>query len=87
MESDEAFPITILVEGDYSEDQPIVIGSLDKYWITHLELGACLFKADDEMRSTAWTERIAYELARAISLPNVRYELAVDWNGRRLLPI
>lgn len=57
------------------------MGTKQKFWFSHPELGYCLFKRAREGSGEDWSERVASEIAELLGLPHARYELA-DWGGR-----
>ena len=52
------------------------MGTKPKFWLRHPELGKCLFKEARRETGEDWSEKVACELAAALSLPHARYELA-----------
>lgn len=57
-------------------DAQEAMGTKPKFWIRHTELGECLFKEARSGTGEDWSERVACELAAALSLPHAHYELA-----------
>jgi hypothetical protein len=57
-------------------------GRFDKYWISHHQLGRCLFKNASQIDSKPdqqrmdWREKVAYELGKLIGLPMAQTEFA-----------
>lgn len=57
-------------------------GRFDKYWVSHPQLGRCLFKAASPIDSTPdrqqmdWREKVACELGKLIGLPMAQTEFA-----------
>lgn len=83
MEFSSLFAVIIVSEASKLGEEFVDLGMLDKFWMSTPELGLAVFKADSPMGTTAWSEKIASELARAIGLPTVSYELGIDWQGNR----
>ncbi len=52
------------------------IGSKEKYWIEHPDLGKCLFKYSRPDTGEHWAEKVACVIARELFLPHAQYELA-----------
>ncbi len=59
-------------------------GYLTKFWINHPKLGRSLVKLDEET-APGWSERVVYELAKALSLPTAQYELGIYDNQRNAI--
>ena len=57
------------------------MGTKQKFWFRHPEMGKCLFKLARLDTGEDWSEKIAAELAQLLRLPHAREELAV-WNDR-----
>jgi hypothetical protein len=71
------FQIFDISQIDREENEQL--GSKEKFWIEHPQLGRCLFKKNRSMEvGEDWSEKIASELCNLIQLPHAKYELAVD---------
>ncbi|BBD67139.1 hypothetical protein NIES4072_55680 [Nostoc commune NIES-4072] len=59
------------------------LGTKEKFWFRHQDLGRCLFKKARPNTGEDWAEKIAAELCELLGLPHADYELAVynDDNG------
>lgn len=75
---DNQFPI-IDVPTDAAEEIE-AMGTKDKFWFHHSELGYCLYKEARPNTGEDWSEKIASELCEWLGLPHARYELAIH-NG------
>jgi hypothetical protein len=58
------------------------LGSKEKFWFRHEELGRCLFKRPRPNSGEDWSEKIAAELCSLLDLPHAKYELAMSQSGR-----
>lgn len=58
------------------------LGTKEKFWFQHQDLGLCLFKKARPRTGEAWSEKIASELCELIQLPHAIYELA-SFDDRR----
>ncbi|MEH1834734.1 MAG: HipA-like protein [Nostoc sp.] len=56
------------------------LGTKEKFWFRHQDLGRCLFKKARPNTAEDWAEKIAAELCELLGLPHADYELAV-YNG------
>ncbi|PEJ50766.1 MULTISPECIES: hypothetical protein [unclassified Bacillus (in: firmicutes)] len=74
-----AYPIIDVSSWELLGDEaPAYIGERDKAWIKHPENGRwVMFKIPREDRGEHWAEKICYELACKLNLPNAEIELAV----------
>lgn len=61
-------------------EAPEQMGTKQKFWFQHPELGPCLFKLARPDTGEDWSEKVACELARRLGLPHAEYEMA-EWNG------
>ncbi|MBH8565547.1 HipA domain-containing protein [Nostoc sp. CENA67] len=64
-------------------DAPEIIedlGTKEKFWFRHPNLGRCLFKKTRPNTGEDWAEKIAAELSDLLALPHADYELAT-FNG------
>lgn len=52
------------------------MGTKEKFWFHHEELGLCLYKKARQNTGEDWSEKIAAELCQIIQLPHAEYELA-----------
>jgi hypothetical protein len=71
---------------DVPPDAPVedeALGTKEKFWFQHMELGLCLFKKARPGTGEDWSEKIAAELCKLLKLPHADYELATfnDENG------
>lgn len=71
----EKFPI-IDVPLDASESEE-AMGTKEKFWFRHQELGHCLYKKARQNTGEDWAEKIAAELCKLLKLPSADYELAI----------
>ncbi|MBW4534452.1 MAG: HipA-like protein [Pleurocapsa minor HA4230-MV1] len=53
------------------------MGTKEKFWFHHEELGWCLYKKARPLTGESWSEKIAAELCRLLKLPHAQYELAL----------
>jgi hypothetical protein len=85
MSQNNLFQIVEVTREALCEDRLVKPGMLTKRWldIPGFGLSLSLFKVDSPLLSTAWSEKIAAELASKIDLPTVRYELAIDEENNR----
>ncbi|MBW4623662.1 MAG: hypothetical protein KME17_30415 [Cyanosarcina radialis HA8281-LM2] len=58
------------------------MGTKEKFWFRHEELGLCLYKKARPNTGEDWSEKIAAELCKLIELPHAQYELAI-FNDRK----
>jgi hypothetical protein len=58
------------------------MGTKEKFWFHHQELGRCLYKKARQNTGEDWSEKIAAELCRLIKLPHAKYELAIFNNEK-----
>jgi hypothetical protein len=65
-------------------EEPEAMGTKEKFWFHHKELGLCLYKKARPNTGEDWSEKIAAELCNLINLPHAKYELAI-FNQYRLL--
>lgn len=52
------------------------MGTKFKFWLSHSELGVCLFKQARPGTGEDWSEKVAAELCSLLRLPHATYELA-----------
>ncbi|BAU66100.1 hypothetical protein STA3757_35020 [Stanieria sp. NIES-3757] len=57
-------------------EEPEEMGTKEKFWFHHEELGLCLYKKARQNTGEDWSEKIAAELCKLIKLPHAEYELA-----------
>lgn len=57
------------------------MGTKEKFWFSHPELGTCLYKRAREGSGEDWSEKVASEIAELLGLPHARYELA-EWGSQ-----
>ncbi|MGK7899189.1 MAG: HIRAN domain-containing protein [Xenococcus sp. (in: cyanobacteria)] len=70
----EQFPIfEISLE---APEEVEAMGTKEKFWFHHEELGLCLYKKARQNTGEDWSEKIAAELCQLIKLPQAEYELA-----------
>lgn len=55
---------------------PEQMGTKQKFWFRHQQLGECLFKRARPATGEDWSEKLACELAEVLGVPHARYELA-----------
>ena len=58
------------------------MGTKEKFWFRHQDLGRCLYKKARQNTGEDWAEKIAAELCELLGLPHANYELAI-FNGDR----
>jgi hypothetical protein len=58
------------------------MGTKEKFWFHHEELGLCLYKKARPNTGEDWSEKIAAELCNLIKLPHAKYELAIFNNEK-----
>ncbi|MDJ0662434.1 MAG: hypothetical protein QNJ42_23550 [Crocosphaera sp.] len=58
------------------------MGTKEKFWFHHEELGLCLYKKARQNTGEDWSEKIAAELCKLIKLPHAEYELALFNNEK-----
>jgi hypothetical protein len=76
----EKFPIfEISPEAPESEE---TMGTKEKFWFNHQELGLYLYKKARQNTGEDWSEKIASELRKLIKLPHAQYELAIFNNEK-----
>ena len=63
-------------------DAPEPMGTKEKYWLRHPELGPCLFKKARENTGEDWAEKCASHLCDFLGLPHAVVELA-SWHVTR----
>lgn len=59
------------------------MGTKEKFWFRHQDLGRCLYKKARQNTGEDWAEKIAAELWELLGLPHANYELAT-FNGDAL---
>lgn len=52
------------------------MGTKEKFWFPHENLGSCLYKKARPNTGEDWSEKIAAELCELLHLPHAKYELA-----------
>jgi hypothetical protein len=59
------------------------MGTKEKFWFRHQDLGLCLYKKARFNTGEDWAEKIASELCELLELPHANYELGIfdDKNG------
>ena len=70
----EKFPIFEISPEAPEESE--AMGTKEKFWFHHAELGLCLYKKARQNTGEDWSEKIAAELCQLIQLPHAEYELA-----------
>ena len=70
----DKFPI-ITISPEAPEESE-AMGTKEKFWFHHEELGLCLYKKARQNTGEDWSEKIAAELCKLIKLPHAEYELA-----------
>jgi HipA-like C-terminal domain len=75
----EKFRIFEVPQTAYEEEESL--GTKEKFWFSHPELGRCLYKKNrSNIAGEDWSEKIAAELCSLLGLPHAQYELAI-YNG------
>ncbi|MEH1841938.1 MAG: HipA-like protein [Nostoc sp.] len=74
----EQFPIIEVPLDAPEADEDL--GTKEKFWFRHQDLGRCLFKKARPNTGEDWAEKIAAQLSELLGLPHADYELAV-YNG------
>jgi HipA-like C-terminal domain len=70
------FPIIeVLLDAEDRTEE--AMGTKEKFWFDHSELGTCLFKRSRDNTGEDWAEKIAAELCEALGLPHAKQELAI----------
>jgi hypothetical protein len=76
----ETFRIFEVPQTAYEEEESL--GTKEKFWFSHPELGRCLYKKNrSNIAGEDWSEKIAAELCSLLGLPHAQYELAI-YNGK-----
>ena len=71
----EQFQIFVVDPDVYNEQESL--GTKEKFWFSHEQLGRCLYKKSrSNIAGEDWSEKIAAELCRLLKLPHAEYELA-----------
>lgn len=71
----EKFKIFAIAPDVYDRQESL--GTKEKFWFSHQELGRCLYKKSrSNVAGEDWSEKIAAELCRLLRLPHAEYELA-----------
>jgi hypothetical protein len=71
----EKFQIFVVDPDVYNEQESL--GTKEKFWFSHEQLGRCLYKKSrSNIAGEDWSEKIAAELCRLLKLPHAEYELA-----------
>jgi hypothetical protein len=71
----EKFKIFVVNPDVYDRQESL--GTKEKFWFNHQELGRCLYKKSrSNIAGEDWSEKIATELSRLLKLPHAEYELA-----------
>ena len=70
----DKFPI--LTISPEAPEESEAMGTKEKFWFHHEELGLCLYKKARQNTGEDWSEKIAAELCKLIKLPHAEYELA-----------
>jgi len=74
----EQFPIIDIPLDAPEADEDL--GTKEKFWFRHQDLGRCLFKKARPNTGEDWAEKIAAQLSKLLGLPHADYELAT-FNG------
>ena len=74
----EQFPIIDVPLDAPEADEDL--GTKEKFWFRHQDLGRCLFKKARPNTGEDWAEKIAAQLCELLGLPHAGYELAT-FNG------
>lgn len=84
----------IIDTSSFTQDQVEPLGTKSKYWCSDLNENEYLFKSIETYDSNNnlisrggedWSEKVACELARAMSLPSAYYDLAHDGKSRGVI--
>lgn len=59
------------------------LGTKRKFWYTNAQGRRMLFKAEERGTGEDWAEKVACELCGLLGLPHVKYELAIESDGRK----
>jgi hypothetical protein len=71
----EKFQILVVDPDVYNEQESL--GTKEKFWFSHEQIGRCLYKKSrSNIAGEDWSEKIAAELCRLLKLPHTEYELA-----------
>jgi hypothetical protein len=71
----EKFQIFVVDPDVYDRQESL--GTKEKFWFSHEQLGRCLYKKSrSNIAGEDWSEKIAAELCRLLKLPHAEYELA-----------
>ena len=69
------FQIFVVNPSVYNEQESL--GTKEKFWFSHEQLGRCLYKKSrSNVAGEDWSEKIVAELSRLLKLPHAEYELA-----------
>jgi hypothetical protein len=71
----EQFPIIEIPLDAPEADEDL--GTKEKFWFRHQEIGRCLYKKARPNTGEDWAEKMASELSELLGLPHAHYELAV----------
>jgi hypothetical protein len=58
------------------------MGTKEKFWFHHEQLGLCLYKKARQNTGEDWAEKMAAELCKLLQLPHAEYELAIFNNEK-----
>jgi hypothetical protein len=75
------FPIVEVPPNAPEESEEM--GTKEKFWFRHQDLGLCLYKKARSNTGEDWAEKIASELCNLLGLPHAKYEMGIfnDENG------
>jgi hypothetical protein len=76
----EKFPIFEISPEAPEESE--AMGTKEKFWFHHEQLGLCLYKKARQNTGEDWAEKIAAELCKLIQLPHAEYQLAIFNNEK-----
>jgi hypothetical protein len=75
------YPVIKITKEVYPSLKDEPMGSKQKFWFEHPDLGYCLYKYIRPNTGEDWAEKIASELCNLLQLPHANYELAESWDG------
>lgn len=61
------------------------MGSKEKWWFVHPDLGMCMFKKAREKTGEDWSEKAAEQICGLLDLPHAKYELSTYGGQRGIL--
>lgn len=79
----DSFEVIVLIQEQIGQAQDEMMGTKEKFWFQHSQLGRCLFKYPRQNTGEDWSEKFAFELCQLLDLPSARYELAEIAEGNK----